>query len=222
MIGDFRAEVVRKLSGAPNWKRVAFMAFCAEPCVANYRLYRRAYNRGSIKALRESLDVVWDSTALPEWKRHSAAVIERPYQQPPARKWIRPMSPLEESAYYGCAAIGYCLDDTGHMDDVEAVAEVALFAIIAGLGGSLAMIDNGQPENIKRLVEQEIDRLRSCLDGLSEATEDSRDSIVSTLREEGRNARPSIVYASPLDYADAQLVHKETDAIEREPSEYAR
>ena len=64
MIRKFREEMALALKGTAHWKSMAFMAFCCEPMLANYRLYQHEYKRGNFLALREALNVLWDSALV--------------------------------------------------------------------------------------------------------------------------------------------------------------
>lgn len=193
MLREFRSEVLLALADVPHWKRASYMASCCEPMLANYRLYRREYKRGSVRALRQSLDELWNNAVLDRPKRYSDRAFERVYGQSPPRIRIREMSPLEEVAFDTCSGIGCSMEYNGIQMGLEEVCNVALCTIINGNGGALSVSEPDQPDIIRQLLRIEIHRQRRCIDQLVTASDDRRDSTVQSLRMEGAIANPSII-----------------------------
>ncbi|MEI2453870.1 DUF416 family protein [Lysobacter firmicutimachus] len=193
MLREFRSEVLFALADAPHWKRASFMASCCEPMLANYRLYRREYKRGSVRALRQSLDELWNNALLDKPKRYSDQVLERVYRQSPPRIRIREMSPLEEVAFDTCSGIGFSMEYDGSQIGLEEVCNVALCTIVNANGGALSVNESDQPDIIRQLLQLEAHRQRRCFEQLVAASHDCRDSTVKSLRMVGANAHPSML-----------------------------
>lgn len=52
-------KILLAAEGMPDWKRVAFMAYCCERMLPNYRSFQVDTGYGDIAPMRSALDIVW-------------------------------------------------------------------------------------------------------------------------------------------------------------------
>lgn len=188
--------IARALKDSERWKRVAFMAFCCEPMVSNYVIYRAGATRGNVGVLKDAVNLAWGSALSEESPADAAAYISRCTRQSPGP--FNHSTPYALGAADACMAITHllrCLDGPALADAIEA-SDNALWTVESLFPNDLELSDLQRAEQL-RLVKAEARRQADCLKCLAAATSQPDELLIATLRREAEASPPSLTLLKP-------------------------
>ncbi|MBT2748321.1 MULTISPECIES: DUF416 family protein [unclassified Lysobacter] len=186
--------IAQMLHDAPCWKRVTFMAFCCEPMVSNYLIYRAKANRGSVAVLKDALDVAWAFAATGELGAAEQHIAPCSRQSP---DWIDRNALYAHGAADACMAVTHLLGcvEAPSLEDVIDSSDSALWTL------ATLVPDDALPEperlNQARLIDAEIARQSNCLARLEQAGQERDAALVRTLQRESEESPPSLTLVRP-------------------------
>lgn len=106
------ASLAAAVGPLPGWKRVAFMAYCCERMLPNYRSFHAESAYGDASVLRGALDAIWEWIQTGQFSRDAAELGFACEQQAP--------DTTEFSSIYTSAALDVA---TATAATIEAIAE---------------------------------------------------------------------------------------------------
>ncbi|HBS64365.1 MULTISPECIES: YjaG family protein [unclassified Stenotrophomonas] len=113
------ARLLLATEGMPDWKRVAFMAYCCERMLPNYRSFQVDSGYGDLAPMRKALDAVWEWAASNNLPLDLAALASACEQQAP--------DTAEFSSIYTSAALDAA---TATAATLEALVDAAAKSLI--------------------------------------------------------------------------------------------
>lgn len=163
-------SLLLKLEGMPAWKRVAFMAYCCERMLPNYKIFKAQTGYGDNEVLRITLDAIWEWIKAGQTSGDLAALAKAcELQAPDTSEFSSPYTSAALDAATAIAATAEAVPDTtaSQVIDVASLARDTIDLFVQEIDG-LDPNDPGLVEKIQRsdLMQSELRAQRQSLEKL--------------------------------------------------------